>query len=180
MRHRGSGGRQCGHDPKFGVLLNSQRQLRRAGDRRETGARRWRVRSHARRFCGCRQSVTPAWSSARQSGLPRGSAASGWEALSSALGGKCYTGRRSPPATAKQVFNTNYNGYTPAVIVTPTSQLDVQKAIAFDAAAAGSLKVAPHWCQICPWGRPRPAAPRSAQAYIDSLRTSSTPPGGSR
>lgn len=33
-------------------------------------------------------------------------------------------------ATAKQVFNTNYNGYTPAVIVTPTSQLDVQKAMA--------------------------------------------------
>lgn len=44
-------------------------------------------------------------------------------------------------ATAKQVFNTNYNGYTPAVIVTPTSQLDVQKAMAF--AAANNLKVAP-------------------------------------
>lgn len=69
-------------------------------------------------------------------------AASGWEALSSALGGKVLQPDDGPQfATAKQVFNTNYNGYTPAVIVTPTSQLDVQKAMAF--AAANNLKVAP-------------------------------------
>ena len=44
-------------------------------------------------------------------------------------------------ASAKQVFNTNYNGSTPAAIVTPTSPADVQKAMAF--AAAHNLKVAP-------------------------------------
>ena len=44
-------------------------------------------------------------------------------------------------ATAKQVFNTIYNGFTPAAIVTPTSAADVQKAMAF--AAAHNLKVAP-------------------------------------
>jgi FAD/FMN-containing dehydrogenase len=44
-------------------------------------------------------------------------------------------------ATRKQVFNTNYNGFTPAAIVTPTSAADVQKAMAF--AAANNLKVAP-------------------------------------
>jgi FAD/FMN-containing dehydrogenase len=44
-------------------------------------------------------------------------------------------------ATAKQVFNTNYNDLTPAVIVAPTSAADVQKAMAF--AAAHKLKVAP-------------------------------------
>jgi FAD/FMN-containing dehydrogenase len=44
-------------------------------------------------------------------------------------------------ATAKQVFNTNYNDSTPAAIVTPTSPADVQKAMAF--AASNNLKVAP-------------------------------------
>lgn len=42
--------------------------------------------------------------------------------------------------TAKAVFNTNYNGSTPAAVVTPTSLAEVQKAVAF--AAAHNLKVA--------------------------------------
>jgi FAD/FMN-containing dehydrogenase len=44
-------------------------------------------------------------------------------------------------ATAKQVFNTNHNGSTPAAIVTVTSPAELQKAMAF--AAAHNLKVAP-------------------------------------
>ena len=41
----------------------------------------------------------------------------------------------------KQVFNTNFNGMTPAAVVTVTSPADVQKAMTF--AAANNLKVAP-------------------------------------
>jgi len=67
--------------------------------------------------------------------------ASGWDGLSTALGGKVLLPGGPQFATAKQVFNTNYNGFTPAAIVTPTSQADVQKAMAF--AAANNLKVAP-------------------------------------
>lgn len=67
--------------------------------------------------------------------------ASGWEGLSTALGGKVLLPDSPQFASAKQVFNTNYNGLTPAAIVTPTSPADVQKAMAF--AAAHSLKVAP-------------------------------------
>jgi FAD/FMN-containing dehydrogenase len=67
---------------------------------------------------------------------------SGWEGLSAAIGGKVLRPDDGPQfATAKQVFNTNYNGSTPAAIVTPTSPADVQKAMAF--AAAHNLKVAP-------------------------------------
>jgi hypothetical protein len=43
--------------------------------------------------------------------------------------------------SAKQVFNTNFNGLTPAAVVVPASPADVQKAMAF--AAANNLKVAP-------------------------------------
>jgi FAD/FMN-containing dehydrogenase len=67
--------------------------------------------------------------------------ASGWDGLSTALGGKVLLPDGPQFATAKQVFNTNYNGFTPAAIVTPTSPADVQKALAF--AAARNLKVAP-------------------------------------
>jgi len=67
--------------------------------------------------------------------------ASGWDGLSSALGGKVLLPDGPQFATAKQVFNTNYNNSTPAAIVTPTSAADVQKAMAF--AAAHNLKVAP-------------------------------------
>ncbi len=66
---------------------------------------------------------------------------SGWGALSTAIGGPVLTPGDGQFASAKQVFNTNYNGSTPAAIVTPTSPADVQKAMAF--AAAHSLKVAP-------------------------------------
>ena len=67
---------------------------------------------------------------------------SGWDGLSAAIGGRVLRPDDGPQfATAKQVFNTNYNGSTPAVIVTPTSPADVQKAMAF--AAAHNLKVAP-------------------------------------
>src|SRR6185437_10225379 len=58
---------------------------------------------------------------------------SGWEGLSTALGGKVLLPDNPQFAGAKQVFNTNYNGSTPAA--------DVQKAMAF--AAAHNLKVAP-------------------------------------
>ena len=67
--------------------------------------------------------------------------ASGWDGLSTALGGKVLLPDNGQFAAAKQVFNTNYNGSTPAAIVTPTSAADVQKAMAF--AAANNLKVAP-------------------------------------
>jgi FAD/FMN-containing dehydrogenase len=66
---------------------------------------------------------------------------SGWDGLSTALSGKVLLPDGPQFATAKQVFNTNYNGFTPAAIVTPTSAADVQKAMAF--AAARNLKVAP-------------------------------------
>jgi FAD/FMN-containing dehydrogenase len=65
----------------------------------------------------------------------------GWEGLSTALGGKVLLPDSPQFAGAKQVFNTNYNGLTPAAVVTPTSAADVQKAMAF--AAAHNLKVAP-------------------------------------
>lgn len=77
-------------------------------------------------------------------GAPRAAAdprATGWEGLSSALGGKVLLPDNPQFAGAKQVFNTNYNGLTPAAVVTPTSAADVQKAMAF--AAAHNLKVAP-------------------------------------
>lgn len=67
---------------------------------------------------------------------------SGWDSLSSSIGGKVVRPDDGPQfATAKQVFNTNYNDLTPAAVVAPTSAADVQKAMAF--AAANNLKVAP-------------------------------------
>ncbi|ORA78389.1 FAD-binding oxidoreductase [Mycobacterium malmoense] len=66
---------------------------------------------------------------------------SGWGGLSTAISGQVILPDNGQFGAAKQVFNTNYNGSTPAVIVTPTSAADVQKAMAF--AAAHHLKVAP-------------------------------------
>ena len=67
---------------------------------------------------------------------------SGWDGLSAAIGGKVLRPDDGAQfATAKQVFNTNYNGATPAAIIALTSAADVQKAMAF--AAAHNLKVAP-------------------------------------
>lgn len=77
-------------------------------------------------------------------GAPRAAAdprPTGWEGLSTALGGKVLLPDNPQFASAKQIFNTNYNGLTPAAVVTPTSAADVQKAMAF--AAAHNLKVAP-------------------------------------
>jgi FAD/FMN-containing dehydrogenase len=68
-------------------------------------------------------------------------AATGWEALSSAIGGPVLLPDNAQFAAAKQVFNTIYSGSSPAAIVTPTSAADVQKAMAF--AAGHNLKVAP-------------------------------------
>jgi FAD/FMN-containing dehydrogenase len=68
--------------------------------------------------------------------------ASGWEGLSGAIGGHVLRPDEGAQfAAAKQVFNTNYNGSTPAAVVVPASPSDVQKAMAF--AAAHNLKVAP-------------------------------------
>ncbi|UQX12306.1 FAD-binding oxidoreductase [Candidatus Mycobacterium methanotrophicum] len=67
--------------------------------------------------------------------------ASGWDPLSSAIGGQVIQPGNGQFGTAKQVFNTNYNSSTPAVIVVPSSPADVQKSMAF--AAARRLKVAP-------------------------------------
>jgi FAD/FMN-containing dehydrogenase len=68
--------------------------------------------------------------------------ASGWDSLSSAIGGQvALPGNAGQFGSAKQVFNTNYNDLMPAAVVTPTSAADVQKAMAF--AAAHNLKVAP-------------------------------------
>jgi FAD/FMN-containing dehydrogenase len=77
-------------------------------------------------------------------GSPRATAApspTGWEGLSTAIGGQVLLPDNGAFGSAKQVFNTNFNGSTPAAIVTPTSPADVQKAMAF--AAAHNLKVAP-------------------------------------
>jgi FAD/FMN-containing dehydrogenase len=67
--------------------------------------------------------------------------ATGWEGLSTAIGGPVLFPGHGQFDSAKQVFNTNYNGASPTAIVTPTSATDVQKAMAF--AAANNLKVAP-------------------------------------
>jgi FAD/FMN-containing dehydrogenase len=67
---------------------------------------------------------------------------SGWEGLSTAISGQVIRPDNGGQfGSAKQVFNTNYNGSTPAAVVTVTSAADVQKAMAF--AAAHNLKVAP-------------------------------------
>src|ERR1700682_2825800 len=56
---------------------------------------------------------------------------SGWSGLSAAIGGQVLTpGDGAQFATAKQVFNTNYNGSTPAAVVTVTSAGGARKAMA--------------------------------------------------
>ena len=66
----------------------------------------------------------------------------GWEGLSAAINGQVILPDSGGQfASAKAVFNTNFNGLTPAAIVTPSSAVDVQKAMAF--AATHNLKVAP-------------------------------------
>lgn len=67
--------------------------------------------------------------------------ATGWEGLSTAIGGPVLLPGDGQFGAAKQVFNTNYNNASPAAIVTPKSTADVQKAMQF--VAANKLKVAP-------------------------------------
>lgn len=76
--------------------------------------------------------------SARAGGEPVGS---GWEGLSRAIGGQVIAPNGPQFGSAKQVFNTNFNGMTPAAVVTASSPADVQKALTF--ASANNLKVAP-------------------------------------
>lgn len=65
-----------------------------------------------------------------------------WDSLSGAIGGRVLRPDRGPEfGAAKQVFNTNFNGSTPAAIVSVTSPSDVQQAMAF--ASANNIKVAP-------------------------------------
>ena len=66
---------------------------------------------------------------------------SGWDGLSRAIGGQVIQPNASQFGSAKAVFNTNYNGMSPAAVVAVTSAGDVQKAMTF--AAANNLKVAP-------------------------------------
>jgi len=76
--------------------------------------------------------------SARASGEP---VASSWDGLSRSISGQVIQPNAPQFDSAKAVFNTNYNGLTPAAVVTATSVADVQKAMAF--ASANNLKVAP-------------------------------------
>ncbi|ART71790.1 FAD-linked oxidoreductase [Mycobacterium dioxanotrophicus] len=68
-------------------------------------------------------------------------AASGWDGLSTAIKGPVILPDNGQFASAKAVFNTNFNDFAPAAVVTPTSAAEVQQAMAF--AAAHNVKVAP-------------------------------------
>ena len=99
------------------------------------------MRSRVRRFCAA---PPERWPPALSSGSGRASGepvASGWDALSRSISGQVIQPNAPQFGSAKAVFNTNYNGLTPAAVVTPASAADVQKAMAF--AAANNLKVAP-------------------------------------
>src|SRR6201995_4344377 len=65
--------------------------------------------------------------------------AAGWDGPS--IGGRVIPPDAPQLGSAKAVFNTNFNGLSPAAVVVPTSPADVQKAMAF--AAANGVKVAP-------------------------------------
>lgn len=67
---------------------------------------------------------------------------SGWGDLAAAIQGQVILPDSGGQFdSAKAVFNTNFNGLSPAAVVTPSSAADVQKAMAF--AANHNLKVAP-------------------------------------
>ncbi|ORA35291.1 FAD-dependent oxidoreductase [Mycobacterium aquaticum] len=68
-------------------------------------------------------------------------ASSGWGDLATAIKGPVILPDNGQFASAKAVFNTNFNDFAPAAIVTPTSAAEVQQAMAF--AAAHNVKVAP-------------------------------------
>ncbi|MFV0496318.1 FAD-binding protein [Mycobacterium sp.] len=71
----------------------------------------------------------------------RADPAGGWSSLASAIGGQVLLPTDPAFAGRKQVFNSVYNGSTPAAVVVASSQADVEKAVAF--AAANKLKIAP-------------------------------------
>jgi FAD/FMN-containing dehydrogenase len=73
--------------------------------------------------------------------LVRAEPAGAWSNLASAIGGKVLLPSDAGFSSGKQVFNSNYNGSSPAAVVAVTSQADVEKAVAF--AAANRLKIAP-------------------------------------
>lgn len=64
-----------------------------------------------------------------------------WSSLASAISGKVLLPSDAGFAGGKQIFNSLYNGSSPAAVVLVTSPADVQKAVAF--AAANRLKIAP-------------------------------------
>lgn len=96
----------AGHDPKFGVLPARSVGLRRAGDRRETGARRWRVRSHARRFCGVPPERWPPARSSARSGLPRIRLPLAGRLFLPPSEGKCYNRTTVPNSQRPSRFST--------------------------------------------------------------------------
>lgn len=66
----------------------------------------------------------------------------GWTGLASDIGGQVLLPVNGASFTVgKQVFNSLYSRWTPAAVVTVTSQDDVQKAVAF--AAANKFQIAP-------------------------------------
>ncbi|BDB40760.1 oxidoreductase [Mycobacterium kiyosense] len=71
----------------------------------------------------------------------RAEPAGGWSTLASSISGKVLLPSDANFATGKQVFNSLYNGSSPAAVVVVTSPADVQKAVAF--AVANKLKIAP-------------------------------------
>lgn len=83
--------------------------------------------------------VGTVFGSTRASADPR---ASGWGDLAAAIRGQVILPDSGGQfASAKAVFNTNFNGLAPAAVVAPSSVADVQRAMAF--AANNNLKVAP-------------------------------------
>ena len=73
--------------------------------------------------------------------LVRAEPTGAWSNLASAIGGKVLLPSDAGFSGGKQVFNSNYNGSSPAAVVAVTSQADVEKAVAF--AATNRLKIAP-------------------------------------
>lgn len=68
--------------------------------------------------------------------------AAGWGPLASSIGGSVLLPPNGAAFTkGKQVFNSLYNGSSPAAVVRVSSQADVQRAVAF--ATANKLKIAP-------------------------------------
>ena len=75
-------------------------------------------------------------------GTVRAAADPGWAGLASTIAGRVLLpSDGSAFTTGKRVFNSLYDGSSPAAVVVAISQQDVQKALAF--AAANNLKIAP-------------------------------------